>query len=84
MRAIALSKFCKPSEYGLATLPVPQIKQPDEVLIKVHAAAINPIDVKMASEFVLYFSNIPSQFVFSRTARLTTHSKIQIRQDDGP
>ncbi|RFU26314.1 hypothetical protein B7463_g10020, partial [Scytalidium lignicola] len=49
MRALALSKFCKPSEYGLATLPTPEITQPDELLIKVHAASVNPIDVKMAS-----------------------------------
>jgi len=52
MQAIALAKYGKPSEYGLATLPVPQIKNQNEVLIKVHAASINPVDVKMASELV--------------------------------
>lgn len=49
MRALALSKFCKPAEYGIATLPTPTISKPDEMLIKVHSAAVNPIDVKMAS-----------------------------------
>ncbi|KAH8815150.1 chaperonin 10-like protein [Xylogone sp. PMI_703] len=49
MRALALSKFCKPSEYAIATLPTPEIAKPDEVLIKVHAASVNPVDVKMAS-----------------------------------
>lgn len=52
MRAIALTKYCKPTEYQLATLPVPTISKPDELLIKVKAAAVNPIDVKMASELV--------------------------------
>jgi NADPH:quinone reductase-like Zn-dependent oxidoreductase len=49
MRAIALATYVKPDEYEVATLPTPAITQPDEVLIKVHAASINPIDVKIAS-----------------------------------
>lgn len=49
MRTIALSHYCKPLEYDLANLPTPQITKPDEVLIKVHAASINPIDVNLAS-----------------------------------
>jgi NADPH:quinone reductase-like Zn-dependent oxidoreductase len=48
MRAIALAKYVKPTEYEVATLPTPQISKPDEVLIKVHAASINPVDVKIA------------------------------------
>jgi NADPH:quinone reductase-like Zn-dependent oxidoreductase len=52
MRALALSHHCNPSEYNVATLPVPQITQPDELLIRVHAASVNPIDVKLASGFV--------------------------------
>lgn len=73
MRAIALAKFCKPSEYGLATLPVPRITNPDEVLIKVHAASINPVDVKLASEFV-FLLLYPSPF---------TNPPSQLRQNDG-
>ncbi|CZR50780.1 related to oxidoreductase [Phialocephala subalpina] len=49
MRALALSHHCNPSEYNVATLEVPKITQPDELLIRVHAAAVNPIDVKLAS-----------------------------------
>jgi len=49
MRAIALEKFSNPSDYNLATLPVPQVTKDDDVLIKVHAASVNPVDVKMAS-----------------------------------
>jgi NADPH:quinone reductase-like Zn-dependent oxidoreductase len=49
MRAIALAAYGKPSQYDIATLPTPQITKDDEVLIKVHAASINPVDVKLAS-----------------------------------
>ncbi|KAL3422720.1 hypothetical protein PVAG01_06876 [Phlyctema vagabunda] len=49
MQAIALDKYSKPSEYKLATLPTPEIQKPTEILIKVHAASINPIDVKLAN-----------------------------------
>jgi hypothetical protein len=49
MRAIATDRYCEPSGYGVATLPVPQIQGPDEVLIKVHSTSINPIDVKFAN-----------------------------------
>lgn len=49
MRALVLPRYCKPSEYDVATVPTPQISKPDELLIKVHAASVNPIDVKMAA-----------------------------------
>ncbi|KFY85413.1 hypothetical protein V500_08437 [Pseudogymnoascus sp. VKM F-4518 (FW-2643)] len=48
MRALAIPSYGKPSSYGLASVPTPQITQPDEVLIKVHAAGVNPIDIKVA------------------------------------
>jgi NADPH:quinone reductase-like Zn-dependent oxidoreductase len=49
MRALALPCYSKPEDYDTATLPTPELTQPDDVLIKVHAASINPIDVKLAS-----------------------------------
>ena len=49
MRALTLSKYCKPNDYNLATLPTPSISQPDQLLIKVRAASVNPIDVKLAA-----------------------------------
>jgi NADPH:quinone reductase-like Zn-dependent oxidoreductase len=48
MRALAITAYGKPSTYGIATVPSPKITQPDEVLIKVHAASINPIDITLA------------------------------------
>lgn len=52
MRALVLSKYSKPSEYNVATIPTPEISKSDELLVKIHAAAVNPIDVGMATGYV--------------------------------
>jgi hypothetical protein len=52
MRAVALTKFCTPAEYQLGTLPVPKITRSDELLIRVRAASVNPVDVKLATSYV--------------------------------
>lgn len=49
MKSLSIEKYCKPDEYQILDLSVPKISDPDDVLIKVNAAAINPIDVKIAS-----------------------------------
>jgi NADPH:quinone reductase-like Zn-dependent oxidoreductase len=49
MLALALAQYGSPKDYNVATIPTPTISKPDEILIKVHAASINPIDVKMAT-----------------------------------
>lgn len=70
MRAIALTKFSNPSDYDHASLPVPQIKDQDEVLIKIHAASVNPVDVKMASPSVGKLMD-PQAFVLIPSALFT-------------
>lgn len=40
MRALVAPRYCGPDGYEIATVPVPQIKAPDEVLIRIHAASI--------------------------------------------
>jgi NADPH:quinone reductase-like Zn-dependent oxidoreductase len=49
MRSLAIEEYCKPDDYQILSLPIPKVSAPDDVLIKVHAASINPIDVKIAS-----------------------------------
>lgn len=49
MRALAIQKYTKPSGYEILELPVPEIKNPKDIVVKVHAASINPIDVKLAN-----------------------------------
>ncbi|KAK6535054.1 hypothetical protein TWF281_006352 [Arthrobotrys megalospora] len=40
--------FGKPSTYTLGDLPKPTVSTPDNILIKVHAASLNPIDMRYA------------------------------------
>ncbi len=49
MRSLAISSYTTPDNYDVMDLPTPTIESPDEVLVKVHAASINPADVHMAS-----------------------------------
>lgn len=49
MQAIGISKFTTPSGYELITVPRPTITKPDEIIIKVHSASVNPVDVKKAN-----------------------------------
>ncbi|KAF3806860.1 2-methylene-furan-3-one reductase [Colletotrichum gloeosporioides] len=49
MLAITAPSYTDPSGYQLSTLPQPIISDPTEVLFRVHAASINPVDVKKAA-----------------------------------
>src|SRR6476659_644 len=43
MKALVLKKYGKPDQVGFADIPKPKLK-PDEMLVQVHAAGLNPID----------------------------------------
>ncbi|KAF3389583.1 Reticulon-4-interacting protein 1 [Penicillium rolfsii] len=49
MLSINISNYATPQDYELSELPAPTVEGPDDIVIKVHAASINPIDVKKAS-----------------------------------
>lgn len=49
MYSINISNYATPQNYELSELPAPTVEGPDDVVIKVYAASINPIDVKKAS-----------------------------------
>ncbi|CRG90853.1 hypothetical protein PISL3812_07899 [Talaromyces islandicus] len=48
MLSVGISSHGKPSEYQLLELPRPAITDPTDVLINVHAASVNPVDLKKA------------------------------------
>ena len=50
MLAITAPSHIDPSGYQLSTLPRPVVSDPADVLFRVHAASINPVDVKKAAE----------------------------------
>ncbi|KAG4277383.1 hypothetical protein FPRO04_14119 [Fusarium proliferatum] len=49
MLSITAPTYTSPGGYELATLPKPILTGDSDVLIKVHAASINPVDVKKAA-----------------------------------
>lgn len=49
MRALAVRKHTKPDGYELLQLPVPEIKAPNEVLIRMHAAGLFTGDAHTAA-----------------------------------
>ncbi len=48
MRSVAINSYSEPAKFEL-NLPVPSISSPTDVLIRVHAASINPGDLTLAS-----------------------------------
>ncbi len=59
MRSLAVTKYSRPSEYEVIDLPLPEIKNPDEVLIRVHAGAINTADTQVANGAFRLFEPLP-------------------------
>lgn len=49
MLAINIPQHATPDQYELGEVPSPTVELATDILIKVHAASINPIDVKKAS-----------------------------------
>ncbi|KAI0839064.1 GroES-like protein [Hypoxylon sp. FL0890] len=56
MRSIVATKYCWPTEWEVADMPVPTIKNPKDILIKVHAAGIATGDTQLirgATRFII-------------------------------
>ncbi|KAK3321357.1 chaperonin 10-like protein [Cercophora scortea] len=49
MRSLVARTYCNPAQYEIIDMPVPTIKRPDEVLIRVHAAGISTGDTQFAA-----------------------------------
>ncbi|OAL23820.1 hypothetical protein AYO22_06139 [Fonsecaea multimorphosa] len=49
MICVTAPSYTDPSGYQLSELPRPTITEPTDVVIRVHAASINPVDVKKAA-----------------------------------
>ncbi|KAK5058494.1 hypothetical protein LTR69_006899 [Exophiala sideris] len=48
MQSLVAPRYCTPADYKVAEVPVPEIKKSDEVLIRMHAACVNPGDTQVA------------------------------------
>ncbi|EKV16573.1 Alcohol dehydrogenase [Penicillium digitatum PHI26] len=62
MLSLSIPSYSKPSGYQLSELAKPEISDPKDVIIRVHAASINPIDVKKA-DGLLKFAMKDTEFV---------------------
>lgn len=49
VKAVTVDVYGEPSTYKLTNIAKPTLQEPTDVLIKVHGASINPIDVKKAN-----------------------------------
>ncbi|KAI1772600.1 GroES-like protein [Hypoxylon cercidicola] len=54
MRALVAPKYCTPAEWEVADVPVPTIKGPKDVLIRIHAAGITTGDTQMTNGLSRY------------------------------
>lgn len=61
MRSLAAPKYGQPEVYEILDLPVPRIEEPDQLLIKVYASSINPVDMHVATGKMKNF--VPSPYV---------------------
>ena len=48
MLSVTAPTYTDPSRYELSTVPRPTITEKTDVIIQVHAASVNPVDVKKA------------------------------------
>ena len=60
MKAIVMSKPGTPEVLQLQDVPPPQITQPQQILVKLQAAGINPIDTKIRSRGTFYPDQMPA------------------------
>lgn len=49
MFAVTAPAYTDPSHYELSKVPQPTVTEDTDVVIKIHAASINPVDVKKAA-----------------------------------
>jgi NADPH2:quinone reductase len=60
MRAILMSAPGEPDVLVAADIPVPALTSPYDVLVKVHAAGLNPVDTKVRKLNMYYPDKVPS------------------------
>ena len=60
MKAIAMTKAGSPEVLELQEMPIPKIEKPTELLIKLKAAGVNPIDTKLRQRGTFYPDNLPA------------------------
>ena len=60
MKAVVMTTAGKPQVLKLQTVPNPQIQQPTELLVRLKAAGVNPIDTKIRQRGAFYPNRMPA------------------------
>jgi len=60
MKAVVMTKAGSPEVLELWEMPIPKIERPTELLIKLKAAGVNPIDTKLRQRGTFYPDDLPS------------------------
>lgn len=76
MQAVTASRFTDPSGYELTTVPIPKASSPSDVVVRVRAASVNPVDVKLANG--LFKHALPEKYVRARIANRMTFKVAEI------
>jgi NADPH:quinone reductase-like Zn-dependent oxidoreductase len=73
MKVLAVSQHGPPSNYTYLDVPQPQAAElgADEVLIEVHAASLNPVDVKIANGNAKLVLDV--RYAWPRSKRTPSH-----------
>lgn len=58
MRSLVAPHVCGPAEYEVIELPVPKIVDSCDVLVRIHAAAINTADLDFANKITRLFTSV--------------------------
>lgn len=69
MRSLIAPRYCTPSHYEVAELPIPTIRNPNEVLIKIVAAAISTGDTQIANGMLKMLFTPPLAHLLSITLK---------------
>lgn len=75
MRALVAPKHCRPDEYEIVHLPLPELTEPNQVLIQMHATAMQAGDCQFASGSARMFLSIRSVPPPSTDTHLDTCTK---------
>ncbi len=60
MKAVVMTRPGGPEVLEVADLPDPEIRAPTEMLVRVHAAGVNPVDTKLRARGTYYPDRLPA------------------------
>lgn len=79
MRALVASKYCRPDGYEIAQVLLPELTEPNQVLIRMHAAAMQAGDCQFASGRARMLLSIRSVSTLSTDSYLCACNKHDVR-----